>query len=87
MKIAVDIPSGVSSDESRIFGVAAKCQHTITFQAGKPGCYQYPGAKYSGNLIIRDISIPQHWPENVPDDDKDSDDFKKYIAFYFFINR
>ena len=44
LKIAVDIPSGVSSDESRIFGVAAKCQHTITFQTVKPGCYKYPGA-------------------------------------------
>ena len=85
LKIAVDIPSGVSSDESRIFGVAAKCQHTITFQAGKPGCYQYPGAKYSGNLIIRDISIPQHWPENVIDDDKDSDDFKKNISPSTFL--
>ena len=68
LKIAVDIPSGVSSDESRIFGVAAKCQHTITFQLGKPGCYQYPGAKYSGNVIISDISIPQYWPDDAPDD-------------------
>ena len=58
LKIAVDIPSGVSTDESRILGVAAQCHHTITFQAGKPGCYQYPGAKYSGNVIISDISIP-----------------------------
>ena len=73
LKIAVDIPSGVSSDESRIFGVAAECQHTITFQLGKPGCYQYPGAKYAGNVIIRDISIPQHWPEDLLEEHEDSD--------------
>ena len=72
LKIAVDIPSGVSTDESRILGVAAQCQYTITFQAGKPGCYQYPGAKYSGNVIISDISIPQHWPDDAPDDHEES---------------
>ena len=71
LKIAVDIPSGVSTDESRTLGVAAKCHHTITFQAGKQGCYQYPGAKYSGNVIISDISIPHHWSDNLIDDHED----------------
>ncbi|MBS1255930.1 MAG: Bifunctional NAD(P)H-hydrate repair enzyme Nnr [Deltaproteobacteria bacterium] len=65
LKIAVDIPSGVSTDESRILGVAARCQHTITFQAGKPGCFQHPGAQYSGKVLICDISIPEHLPESV----------------------
>ena len=68
----MDIPSGVSTDESRILGVAAQCHYTITFQAGKPGCYQYPGAKYCGNVIIRDISVPQYWPDDALGDHKES---------------
>ena len=63
LRIAVDIPSGVSTDESKIFGIAVKCNHTITFQKGKTGCYQYPGASYCGKVHIVDISIPDHWPE------------------------
>ena len=49
LRVAVDIPSGVSTDESHIFGVAARCQHTITFHTAKPGCFQYPGIL---NMII-----------------------------------
>ena len=85
MKIAVDIPSGVSTDESRIFGIAAKCQYTITFQAGKPGCYQYPGAKYSGNVITRDISIPKTWPENLIINNENSDVSDSNISTYTFL--
>ena len=66
LHIAVDIPSGVSTDESQIFGVAARCQHTISFQTGKPGCFQHPGAQFSGKVHIADISIPEHWTENIP---------------------
>ncbi len=63
LKIAVDIPSGVSTDDSKIFGIAAECDHTITFQKGKPGCYQYPGLHYCGFIHIADISVPEYWPE------------------------
>jgi len=61
LRIAVDIPSGVSTDESKIFGIAAFCDHTITLQKGKPGCFQYPGALYSGIVHFADISIPDYW--------------------------
>ena len=30
LRVAVDIPSGVSTDESQIFGVAAECQQTLS---------------------------------------------------------
>ena len=66
LRVAVDIPSGVSTDESQILGVAARCQHTITFQTGKSGCFQYPGVLYSGQVHIADISIPEYWPEIIP---------------------
>ncbi|HBR59355.1 MAG TPA: NAD(P)H-hydrate epimerase, partial [Deltaproteobacteria bacterium] len=73
LRVAVDIPSGVSTDESQILGIAARCQHTITFQTGKPGCYQHPGVLYSGKVHIVDISIPEIWPEKLPAKDSASE--------------
>ena len=75
LHVAVDIPSGVSTDESRILGIATHCQHTITFQTAKLGCFQHPGVLYSGKVHITDISIPEIWPEKIHtkvDDDENS---------------
>jgi hydroxyethylthiazole kinase-like uncharacterized protein yjeF len=66
LRVAVDIPSGVATDESQILGVATRCQHTISFQTAKPGCFQHPGVLYSGKVHIADISIPEIWPERLP---------------------
>ncbi len=64
-RIAVDVPSGVDADDSRILGVAVRCDHTVCFQVGKPGCFQFPGAEYAGRVLIQDISIPPHWSEEA----------------------
>ena len=62
VKIGVDIPSGIHSDLGQVMAVAVKCQHTLTFQVGKQGCYQYPGVQYAGEVIVTNISIPPYWP-------------------------
>ncbi|MBF0353476.1 MAG: NAD(P)H-hydrate dehydratase [SAR324 cluster bacterium] len=64
IKIGVDIPSGVNSDDSKIMGIAVRCDHTISFQVGKQGCFQLPGASYAGNVVIADICIPVFWEEH-----------------------
>ncbi|MGK5090879.1 NAD(P)H-hydrate dehydratase [Deltaproteobacteria bacterium TL4] len=61
IRVAVDIPSGVHSDDSRIMGIATCCDLTVSFQVGKQGCHQYPGAEYAGKIEIPDISIPKYW--------------------------
>lgn len=66
VKFAVDIPSGVHSDDSRIMGIAVKCGYTVTFQVGKQGCYQYPGLSYAGSIKVPDISIPGYWSDAEP---------------------
>ena len=66
IKIAVDIPSGVNSDDSRIMGIAIQCCRTVSFQVGKQGCYQFPGADYTGKISVPDISIPLYWEESTP---------------------
>lgn len=57
VKIAVDIPSGISSDDGRILGCALKADYTITFGYAKRGLYLYPGADYCGKIILGDIGI------------------------------
>lgn len=61
VKIGVDIPSGIHADNGQVMGIALECQHTMAFQVGKQGCYQYPGARFAGKMAIADISIPPHW--------------------------
>ena len=57
--IAVDIPSGISSDTGQIMGCAVKAEYTVTFGLPKRGHLLYPGAEYTGKLFIEDIGFPQ----------------------------
>ncbi len=59
-KIACDIPSGIDADTGNVMGVAVKADKTVTFAFPKKGLYQYPGASYSGEVVLCDISIPKN---------------------------
>jgi NAD(P)H-hydrate epimerase len=65
VKVAVDVPSGVSSDTGAVLGEAVRCTHTVSFQVGKIGCYQYPGAEHAGRVRVAPVSIPRRWPEGA----------------------
>jgi NAD(P)H-hydrate epimerase len=56
--IAVDIPSGIDSATGRELGCAVKADFTVTFALAKCGHLLYPGAEYTGKLLIVDIGIP-----------------------------
>jgi len=56
--IAVDIPSGVSSDSGRIMGCAVRADHTVTFGLPKRGHFLFPGADCTGRLFVEDIGFP-----------------------------
>lgn len=56
-KIAVDLPSGIHSDDGRVMGYAVKADLTITFAYAKRGLLLYPGAYYAGEVIVKDIGI------------------------------
>ncbi|MBW1871204.1 MAG: NAD(P)H-hydrate dehydratase [Deltaproteobacteria bacterium] len=62
--VAVDIPSGISSDTGSVMGVAVKACRTVTFAHLKPGQLVFPGAKHCGDLSCVDIGIP---PKLTPD--------------------
>lgn len=56
--LAVDIPSGIDSDTGQVCGEAICAGVTATFGYAKAGHYLYPGAGYSGEVGVIDISIP-----------------------------
>ncbi|MBI5074063.1 MAG: NAD(P)H-hydrate dehydratase [Nitrospirae bacterium] len=57
--VAVDIPSGISSDSGQVMGTAVLADHTITFGLPKTGHFLHPGAHYSGKLHVEDIGFPE----------------------------
>jgi len=56
-KIAVDIPSGIHSDNGTILGCAVKADVTVTFGFCKCGLVLYPGCLYAGEVKVTDIGI------------------------------
>ncbi len=56
--IAVDIPSGISSDNGQVMGAAVQADYTVTFGLPKIGHILYPGADHAGQLFIEDIGFP-----------------------------
>ncbi|MCH8347504.1 MAG: NAD(P)H-hydrate dehydratase [Proteobacteria bacterium] len=56
-KVAVDIPSGISSDTGQILGTAFKADLTATFSHKKRGQMLMPGLELSGEVEIVDIGI------------------------------
>lgn len=56
--VAVDIPSGVHAGSGKTMGAAVMAHMTVTFAAAKLGHILYPGADYTGTLIIADIGVP-----------------------------
>jgi NAD(P)H-hydrate epimerase len=63
--VAVDIPTGLSSETGYPLGDAVRAHLTITLGLAKIGQVVYPGANYVGTLEIVDIGIPPQVIANV----------------------
>lgn len=62
-KVAVDIPSGLSSDTGQPLGMCIQADVTVTFGLPKIGQVFFPGSRFVGRLFVVDIGIPPHlWP-------------------------
>lgn len=56
--VAVDVPSGVGSDDGAVLSPVPVCQLTVTFQTLKPAHRLYPAAGFMGRTVIADIGVP-----------------------------
>lgn len=63
--VSLDIPSGIDASTGQCLGIAIRANTTVTFAYKKLGCVLYPGANYTGNLLVKDIGI-SHEAENLP---------------------
>lgn len=57
-KVSVDIASGIEGNSGAVLGTAVKADLTVTFARAKTGQYIYPGAEYSGEVVVKEIGIP-----------------------------
>ena len=71
--LALDVPSGLNSDDGRICGSAINANITVTFIGMKPGLLTHHGTEYSGKIILRNLDIdtpasikPQSWVLDLP---------------------
>ncbi len=64
--VAVDIPSGISSDDGRVMGCAVRCDETRTFAFYKRGHFMYPGTSYAGTCRLAGIGITERGFEKQP---------------------
>lgn len=62
---SVDIPSGISSDSGEIFQTAVKADYTVTVGCQKIGTSMYPGADFSGEVVVGDIGYPDEAYDSV----------------------
>ena len=57
--VAVDISSGINTDNGKVMGVAVKADVTVTYAYRKLGQVLYPGTQYAGEVICVPIGIPK----------------------------
>lgn len=57
VKVAVDIPSGLSAGIVQVSNKKVKADYTVTFGFDKTGMVLYPGRKYAGKVIVSDIGF------------------------------
>jgi NAD(P)H-hydrate epimerase len=56
--LAVDLPSGLSSDTGELPGSTVRAEATVTFAAPKCGLVLPPACDHAGEIVVADIGIP-----------------------------
>lgn len=56
--LALDVPSGISSDTGKVLGTAVHADHTITFVGLKVGLFLARAADFTGSLSFTGLDVP-----------------------------
>ncbi|MCR4301776.1 MAG: NAD(P)H-hydrate dehydratase [Sulfuricaulis sp.] len=64
--LAVDIPSGLSSDTGRVMGAAVHASATMTFIGLKAGLFTGAGREHAGEIYFNDLDVPEDIYAKVP---------------------
>lgn len=57
VRVAIDLPSGVATDDGTILSPVPDFDLTVTFQTLKPSHLLQPAARHMGRLVVADIGI------------------------------
>lgn len=57
VRVAVDLPSGIATDDGRILSPVPDFDLTVTFQTLKPSHLLQPAARHMGRIVVADIGI------------------------------
>ena len=63
--VAIDIPSGIDSDNGKVLGNCIRANYTATYGCAKPGHVLRHGPEFSGKIEVIDIGIPPEALENA----------------------
>jgi NAD(P)H-hydrate epimerase len=56
--LALDVPSGISSDTGKVLGTAVHADHTVTFVGLKSGLFLARAADFTGELSFAGLDVP-----------------------------
>ncbi len=63
--ISIDVPSGLDVSTGKVEGKCVKASKTVTFIAPKIGLLLYPGASYAGEIVVKEIGVPEKIVEEI----------------------
>jgi hydroxyethylthiazole kinase-like uncharacterized protein yjeF len=56
-RVAIDLPSGVATDDGALLSMPFAADLCVTFGAAKPAHFLHPGAGYAGRLVVAGIGL------------------------------
>ena len=63
--ISIDIASGINSETGEVGSNCIRADKTVSFELPKTGQLIYPGAEYTGELMVESIGMPQKAKDSV----------------------
>ncbi len=64
--IALDLPSGLNADTGAADQSTLAADYTITLGNPKLGFFLFPGADYTGEILVADIGLPDGLDDDIP---------------------